>query len=78
MEHFELHTLTDQGDVAMAVNLGLMSETDADDALYCEHCDERVGEDFVDFYPFSVVLSDDDYWFLCEDCSAPMTNPADE
>jgi len=76
MEHFELHTITDQADLATAVSLNLLTEIEADDALYCEYCDERVGEDFVDFHSFSVVLSDYDYWFLCEDCSSPMTNPA--
>lgn len=73
MEHFELHIVNDLSGAQSALNAGLVEES-AD--LRCEHCDEVVGEDLDEFYPFAIVLNEfDEVWFVCDECFTPVIDP---
>jgi hypothetical protein len=73
MEHYELHVITEPNGLQSALSAGLL---DSLDNLTCEHCDEIVGEDLDDFYPFAIVLdSFDDVWFVCDECYTPVIDP---
>lgn len=74
MEHFEVHIVSTPADVQSAIGVGLLDSEPVE--LYCEHCDEIVGEDLDEFYPFAVVLTaDDEEWFVCEECFTPTLDP---
>jgi hypothetical protein len=72
MEHFELHLLTSEADIADAELAGLL---DPEEKPQCENCGEVVGSDLDEFYPFVVVLSADEVWFVCDECYTPILDP---
>ena len=73
MEHFEIHLITEPNGVQSALSAGLL---DSPENLACAHCEEIVGEDLDDFYPFAIVLdSFDDVWFVCDECYTPVIDP---
>jgi hypothetical protein len=73
MEHYEIHLITEPNGVQSALSAGLL---DSPENLSCAHCEEIVGEDLDDFYPFAIVLdSFDDVWFVCDECYTPVLDP---
>lgn len=73
MEHFEIHIVSEPDQIALAVQAGLL---DFADDLRCEHCDEVVGIDLDEFYPFGIVLNSfDEVWFVCDECFTPVIDP---
>jgi len=72
MEHFEVHLLTSDIDITHAITAGLL---EPEEKLQCENCEEVVGSDVDEFYPFAVVLSADEVWFVCEECYTPVIDP---
>jgi hypothetical protein len=75
MEHFELHILNTPADLASATSAGLISlEIDYD--FFCANCEEIVGVYEGMFYPFGIVVAEDDEeWFICEECFIPTAYP---
>lgn len=73
MEHYEIHIVTTAKHADLAVEAGLL---DAVEHLACANCDEVVGEDLDEFYPFAIVLDKfDDVWFVCDECYTPVIDP---
>jgi hypothetical protein len=73
MEHFEIHIVTSPLHAELAIQAGLLESADQ---LACEHCEEVVGDDIDEFYPFAIVLDEfDDAWFVCDECYTPLVDP---
>lgn len=78
MRHIELHMLETDSDLDLALQAGLL-EPEQLVSTVCSDCDEYVAHVGDEFIPFAVVLDDKDrVWFVCEDCSAPVTDGAIE
>lgn len=73
MEHIELHLILRAQDVEDAWNLGLVSSLDEE--LFCEYCEEVVGEYRGLFYPYAIVLNENEEWVVCYECYWPVVNP---
>ena len=73
MRHIEVHVLETDADVSLALTSGLIELDDLDGAT-CSDCEESVGHADDTFYTFCVVLNEDDYWFVCEDCATPVVH----
>ena len=75
MEHLEIHIINTPADLATANTAGLLSlEIDYD--FFCAHCEEAVGVYEGMFYPFAIVVDEDDTeWFACEECFIPIAYP---
>jgi hypothetical protein len=76
MEHLELHVITSHHDAEIAARAGLLSEYPGED-LSCDHCGTSVGSVSGVFYPFAVILDEDDLdWISCDECYTPVVHPA--
>ena len=74
MEHLELHLINNEFDALSAINVGLLEDLSE---LACDNCEEPIAEYQFEFYPFVVILNEDDEsWLVCEECSSPILYPA--
>jgi hypothetical protein len=69
----EVHPVPDEFAEHEADAAGLPLAEDDDE---CQHCESRIGRGRGQFRGYVIVLNqDDDFWLLCTECSAPVTDP---
>jgi hypothetical protein len=77
MKSYELHTIHDLKDIALAelaglpnvVNVGLLGDV-------CSNCGTDIGGVPGRFVPFNIVLGEKDgHWLICQTCAMPVVRP---
>lgn len=70
MRSVELHVLETDADCELAILAGLLNEIDDVVDIECTACFEDVGSLNGAYFPFAIVLTDEDQWFICTGCAS--------
>lgn len=72
MQHFEVHLLETESDIDLALQSGLLTVDQLDNAE-CADCGNAVGHSAGNFESFAVVIDEfDQDWATCSDCASSI------